>query len=338
MTTDKRDVQSLHGTFGDSDIVIRDADRDSLSALPLAIIPLETPALQRVRLVKNNSLEGVVEMFEDASTGSGHVHPKSLYEAIPSVTGLDTEVVKKLASLHSYDVYSLRISLRDAGINVNDVSFLKLSSSKQEELSVYMRPFIQRLIVQIYGGGADVGSTTDITTLFHDPDVKVARQKLTTISSQLSIALQDVPGFLEDYGDVYLSIAYYRQCLDTIAPTIDDFVTAMNDILKHDQLKQNPDLIKVAKRLQAKVLKLQSVLDERFRIFSQSTQEMWQDMNADRFGEFRTLVEDNHAALGGLLCALSVKMNAWASKFPSRHSAGPNRWADFVMTDMRQGM
>lgn len=328
----------MHGTIGDTDIVIRDSDRDSLSALPLAIIPLETPALRRVRLVKNNSLEGVVEMFEDSSAGSGHVHPKGLYEAIPSVTGLDSEVVNKLATLHSYDVYSLRISLRDAGIDVNDVSFLKLSAAKQGELSVYMKPFIQRLIMQIYGGDTEIGAATDITTLFHDPDVQVARQKLKNISDQLSIALQDVPEFLEDYGDVYLSIAYYRQCLDAIAPTIDDFVACMDDILKHNQLKQNPELIKVSKRLQAKVLKLQSVLDERFRIFAQSTQEMWQDMNADRFGEFRKLVEDNHAALGGLLCALSVKMNAWAAKFPSRHSAGPSRWADFVMTDMRQGM
>lgn len=318
--------------------MIKDADRGSLSALPLAIIPLETPALRRVRLVKNNCLEGVVEMFDDESTGSGHVHPNNLYEAIPSVSGLDSEVVKKLSTLHSYDVYSLRISLRNAGIDVNDVSFLKLSPSKQGELSIYMKPFIKRLVMQIYGGGVEISDDADITTLFHDPDVQVAKQKLKTISDQLSIALHEVPEFLEDYGDVYLSIAYYRQCLDTIAPIIDDFAAAMDDILKHNQLKQNPELIKVAKRLQAKVLKLQGVLDERFRIFAQSTQEMWQDMSADRFSEFRKLVEDNHAALGGLLCALSVKMNAWAGKFPSRHTAGPSRWADFVMTDMRQGM
>ncbi|MBT6364180.1 MAG: hypothetical protein HOJ67_18430, partial [Rhodospirillaceae bacterium] len=64
---------------------------------------------------------------------------------------------------------------------------------------------------------------------------------------------------------------------------------------------------------------------------------MWEDMNAERFGEFKQLVEDNHAALGGLLCTLSVKMNGWHKRFPERKSAGPHQWVDYMMTDMRQG-
>ncbi len=45
---------------------IRDIDRDSLYILPLAMIPMQTPALRRARLIKNVRLDGVVELFEDA--------------------------------------------------------------------------------------------------------------------------------------------------------------------------------------------------------------------------------------------------------------------------------
>jgi len=39
-----------------------------------------------------------------------------------------------------------------------------------------------------------------------------------------------------------------------------------------------------------------------------------------------------------VLCALSVKMNAWSSRFPHRQVGGPMKWADFISTDMRQGL
>ncbi len=44
---------------------ISDSDRDSLHTVHLSIIPLQTPALQRARLIKNNRLESVVELFKE---------------------------------------------------------------------------------------------------------------------------------------------------------------------------------------------------------------------------------------------------------------------------------
>jgi len=39
-----------------------------------------------------------------------------------------------------------------------------------------------------------------------------------------------------------------------------------------------------------------------------------------------------------VLCALSVKINAWTKNFPRPDAAGPVRRAAFIMSDMRQGI
>ncbi len=314
-----------------------DADQDSLWILPLSTIPLETKGLQDLRLVKNNHLEGVVEMFDDSQTGRGLLRPDDLQQAFATITGKDSAIISELAQLHSYDVYSLRISLREMEIPVNESEHLKLSGQKQEELSVYMQPFIKRLIIQIYGEQETANISTDLTALFNDPDANVVRQKLETISQKLGIELHEVPLFFEEYGDIYLSIAYFRQCLGSIDPVIENFLYCTNEIMKHSQYRQNAELIKVCRRLHNKTKKIREVLTDRFAVFSQSTEAMWQNMNTEQFGEFKQLVEENHSALGGLLCTLSVKMNDWDKKFPSFSSAGPGRWVDHIMMDMRQG-
>ena len=59
---------------------ISEFDRDSLWSLPLLMIPLQSNALKNTRLVKNNQLEGVVEVFNDEKTGRGHVSPEKFTE------------------------------------------------------------------------------------------------------------------------------------------------------------------------------------------------------------------------------------------------------------------
>lgn len=49
-------------------------------------------------------------------------------------------------------------------------------------------------------------------------------------------------------------------------------------------------------------------------------------------------MKGSQADLGGTLCALSVKMAAWSKKFPNGREGSPQKWADFITTDMRQGL
>ena len=95
---------------------MRDIDRDSVYILPLSIVPMSTPALKRARLIKNARLESVVELFEGADIGSGQMDIDDLpaefrWPDIPIHP--DLVLLRKLALLPSFDVYSLRILLRE---------------------------------------------------------------------------------------------------------------------------------------------------------------------------------------------------------------------------------
>ncbi len=135
---------------------IADADMDSLFVLPLHILPFKTEALQRARLIKNHRLEGVIELFAERETGSGQINVDDLADHFQWKEGLahpDLQILSQLAPLPSFDVYSLRRSMRDIGISIAEGSELQLSEEKNKELTTYMSSFTLPLIKQIYGGG-----------------------------------------------------------------------------------------------------------------------------------------------------------------------------------------
>ncbi len=130
-------------------IEIQDSDRDALHILPLSILPIETIALRHTRLIKNAQLEGVVELFEGSKTGSGQVEVDDLqneFDLAPTPPHPDLILLRKLAELPSYDVYSLRILLRENNIPINEPSALSLSESKKMELTKHRKKFTRPLI------------------------------------------------------------------------------------------------------------------------------------------------------------------------------------------------
>lgn len=94
----------------------------------------------------------------------------------------------------SYDVYSLRRSLRGLGIEVNACKSLRLSENMQRSLTNYMTRFTRPLIHQVYGDAdCHVQRFDDLVTLFRDPDPKKALAKLRQMADRLSIPLDYIP-------------------------------------------------------------------------------------------------------------------------------------------------
>ncbi|GEO82583.1 hypothetical protein [Pararhodospirillum oryzae] len=322
---------------------IEDSDMDSLFVLPLDIIPLETPALKRARMIKNARLRSVIEMFGDIETGSGQIEVTGL----PKLFGWDPEqgvhpdmvMLSKLATLESYDVYSLRILLREAGIPIGNQEALKLSDEKSQQLTSYMTKFTYPLIMQIYGDdNLVINSFEDVVKLFRDPDVKKAKQRLQQMADKLGIGIQDVPKFLEDYGDIFLSLSYYRNCLDQLAPLLENFISSMYQLRNNYQLRQDPNLLNTLTMMESTMNELSAGITGRFENFDRSTKSMWDDLTADRFHKVKALIEAYHTTIGGVLCGLTVKMNAWIRLFPKENSGGPIKRAEFIMSEMRQGL
>lgn len=321
---------------------LEDVDRDSLHTVRLSLFPTQTPALHRAQLIKNSRLESVVELFKGVSTGSGQLAIDAVAKEFdwPGVDSHpDMVLLRKLAGLPSYDVYSLRILLRREDIPFNDIDEFRLSDDKRQELTQYMKEFTGPLIVQIYGGGdISIQDFDDVIALFRDPDVRTARDKLKTMARKLGIKLEQIPQFLEEYGDIFLSLAYYRQCLVAIEPVIEQFMETLAELRANFQLRTDTNLMNTCSAMETTFNGLSQAISGRFEIFDRSTNDMWNDVSADRFRQVETLIRSQHAALGALLCALTVKMDAWAESFPHADVGGPVRRAEFIMSQMRPGI
>ena len=71
--------------------------------------------------------------------------------------------------------------------------------------------------------------------------------------------------------------------------------------------------------------------------FERSTDDMWRDLNGDKFKKIESLVSRYHTSIGSALCALNVKMTTWTTQFPTS-GGGIGRRAAFIMSDIRQGI
>lgn len=320
---------------------IRDADRDALHILPLAVVPMKTPVLRRARMIKNARLEAAIELFSGAEMGSGQLSVEDAIKEFewPTVPPHpDLILLRKLALLPSYDVYSLRILLRDHGIVINDLDAFRLSPTKVHELTSYMTEFTRPLMVQIYGDeDRSIRDFDDIVALFRDPDVKRAREKLQNMADRLGIELIEIPKFLEDYGDIFLSLSYFRNCLDKISPVIDAFLLSLRDIRSNYQLKQDNHLMRTCDMIERSINDMMASITGRFENFDRSTNDLWNNLTADRFRKVERAIKSYHTTIGGVLCALSVKVDAWAALFPDKNIGGPVKRGEFIRTEMKQG-
>ncbi len=321
---------------------IRDEDRDALHILPLGMMPIETLSLKQARLIKNVHLEAVIEIFSDAKAGSGQLD----IEQLPNQYGWsfrpphpDLVLLRKLAPLNSYDIYSLRILFREHKIPINDIAELKLSNDKVEELTEYMKKFTYPLIESIYGGEAgSIGSFDDVLKLFRDPDVNKVRDRLNNLAGTMMIKVEDLPRFLEDYGDVFLSLSYFRKCMEDLEPLVEDFLDSVDELGQNSQLRQRPGLMETCREIQSTVNNLMMAISGRFETFDKYTSDMWDDPSAERFQQVKRFIENYHTTIGGSLCSIGVKMRAWAEAFPNPNAGGPAKRVDFIMSEMRQGI
>jgi hypothetical protein len=319
-----------------------DCDMDALHVLPLHVLPLHNDGIAKHKLIKNAHLVGVLEAYSSRESGSGHVPITSLPEHFGlknAVSDPDFNMLLKLAVLPSYDVYSLRRSLRSLGITTKDNSALKLSDDMNRELAGYMARFTKPLLISIYGDtGAGIGRFDDLVGLFREPDVKKALGKLKMMSEKLGVTLEEIPKFIEDYGDIFLSLSYYQHCLDRIRPTLEEFHRSVEEMKASYQMKSKPQVIAEANRIQKILNALLTFVTRMFEDFALRSQDMWRNLSAEKFKHVKDVIENAHGTVGGVLCGLTVKMTAWEKKFPTHKSGSPGSKEDFLLTDIRPGL
>jgi len=297
------------------------SDQDSLNTLSLEMLPLHCEGLKKTRLVKNSRLETMLELFSDDKSGQGQIPVSAMSSAFktqnPKDLKHDYDMVRAISILPSYDVYSLRIDLRRLGINVNDSQHLKLSEQKQKELAPALHQFTMPLIKQVYGNDSqDIQSVDDILSLFRSSDRKTALDNLQRISESLDVSIDEIPSFIEDYGDIFLSLVYFKSEVLKISPAVDAYIASLEKSMKNNMLRQDPHAMSVVKKVHQQLSEIMRSLTGRIQVFEYQFNNIWDDINKNSFYKIRDLIMSNHQSIGLSLCSLAVKMEIWNENFP----------------------
>ncbi len=316
-------------------------DQDAIDILPLSIVPLRTASLRKARIVKNSRLEGMVELFSEKESGSGQIRPHDL----PSVFEFhedneqDLETVKRLCGLPSYDVYSLRVLLRHEGIEVDQHEHLRLSAEAQSLLEPHMRAFTRPLVKAVYGHeDTHEKDLRGLIRLFVDPDTDKARHNLLRIAEILTIELSELPTFLEDYCDVFLSLAYYQHYLEEIGPGLASFVETTCDLRARGRNTMSGACLTACDRIErvmgAATIEIRDILS----LFQTRTVDMWSNPSQAKFEEIREFIGEHQTVIGGNLCTLSVKLNAWIEKDRGQGLGRDETAQHFILSEMLPGI
>jgi hypothetical protein len=314
------------------------SDLDALDTLSLSMIPLTSNTLKNARLIKNSRLETSVELYNDPIAGSLQIYPADIAEQILA-SPRDQEIVNQLAALHSYDVYSLRASLKKLGIEGVEIESLELSSGMKESLGEISVQFTRPLIEKIFGSGnIDVNDSQALQKMFRDPDVNRVRENLRIMTQNTGIPLADLPEFLREYSEVFLSVAYYKYSFDSIGPELDRFLVWVKVLREHKDISSSPQTAQSCKKVDEAMLFLVGSIRERLAKFQTSFEKFWSDINKDYFLTLRKQIEENHSSMGSVLCGLGVKMRGWSKDFPDNNVGGPQKRAKYVVTDLEPGI
>ena len=315
-----------------------DYEKDSLHILPLHIIPLKTPGLRQARMIKNVQFESMIEVFHDEETGSGQVDPSKLGIMFGWPKGEkhpDGVLIAKLGLLQSFDIYTLRKNLHSFGVQVEDIADLRLSGTRQRELNRYMRDFTRPLTNLIFSDGDNVGinDISDLVGIFREQNNKVALDNLKRLSAKLKVILNQLPAFLADYGDVFLSLAYFKDRFDAISPMSEFFLASLGKLKHDDTLKNDPQIVAAFSTVEEELNDILVEISGRLQTFDNHSAAMWEDLTAESFRKVKLLIESNHATVGGMLCGLEIKMAGFYEREATNREV-----ADHIVSNIRPGI
>ena len=312
---DINDVDDVSEASGEN----TDLDKDLIDRLPLSSIPLTSSTLRSARLVKNARMETSVEIHNDPLSGSLQVSPESISD-FTGASPRDQAIISSLARLHSFDVYSLRVNLKKLGVEVEDAEALDLSEEMKEGLSIYSLEFTRPLVEKIFGQDRkDIKTMGGLQTLFRDPDMVRVKENLKVIAEKTGISLSDIPKFLEEYSEVFLSVSYYRYSFESVSPDIDRFLFWMCEVRSSREVMSSPKTLEQCKEVEEILRFLGNSIRERLLQFQTSFELFWADINKESFGEMCRQIEENHSSMGAVLCGLLLKMRLWKKKILSLH-------------------
>lgn len=319
---------------------IADYDRDSIHTLPLSVVPLKTAAMRKARLIKNVRLETRIELFREKGMGSGQISVEEVPDFFGDEAGLKDDILllRRLSQLPAFDPYTLRIGLRQAGVDVLNLDAFQLSAAKKNELMPLIRQITRPLMTHLYGD-KDLDDN-DIEALIQrvaNPDTPRVKARIRQMARGLGTQIDKLPDMLESYGETYLALSYYRSYFRYCVPVVDRLLFWIGEVkdsgvLRHDQAAQK-SIAKVEEILSF----VTTSVTKRFNAFDRQTVVQWDKVSIETFNGVRGAISKHQRSLAEILCGLTVKIYEWEEKFPSG-GGSPEKRADFVTAEIKPGL
>jgi hypothetical protein len=322
-------------------------DNDSLYRMPMAIVPVVTPELRRGRMIKNAALDPAIELYRSKEGVSGQMmigeidneKGHHMFGWPQNSDHPDLNILRSLGALSSYDVYSLRIQFRELGIEPSSVEYLQLSDEKKDSLRLYMQIFTLPLMDLVYGDGDQAAKRmSNIVDLFRNPNTELARDNLIRLADSLQVDVTEIPKFLDDFSDIYLSLAYYQEYVDDLTPKLISMLEDIQRLSTNWQLRQDPHFMTTLTRIEGELNDLLASVTSRFEAFRQHSDRMWDNITAQKFREIRNHVISAQKTIGGVLCGLGIKLNAWEERFPKSDVGGPIARSEMLFSEILPGL
>ncbi|MBT8005352.1 MAG: hypothetical protein HN578_20765, partial [Rhodospirillales bacterium] len=143
--------------------------------------------------------------------------------------------------------------------------------------------------------------------------------------------------FLGSYGDVFLSLAYFKKTFEDQIPQVLKFQKQVALLKQEESLQRDDYFLATADAVCLNMREIMSMTAKRFKSFDEHTESMWENINAKSFQNVKTIIESNHGILGGVLCGLFLKLRTW-DKHISSGDKNPRVMADFIASDMKLGI
>ncbi|MBT5780933.1 MAG: hypothetical protein HOI02_16115, partial [Rhodospirillaceae bacterium] len=126
-------------------------------------------------------------------------------------------------------------------------------------------------------------------------------------------------------------------CLDDLIPKIGRFIEVMDDLEGNFHMRRDPILMNVCGFLRERLNDVTASLTGRFESFDRHSKDMWNNLNGESFRRVRKMIESHHTTVGGVLCGLSLKMDAWEREVGWKNDS-PIKRSEFIATQMRSGI
>lgn len=321
--------------------VIDREDRDSINTFACAALPVRSKGLQRLRLIKNVRLETRIEAFRGSGTGSGQFSIEELPQYLDPSQDLmqhDIPMLKETGELPAFDCYSLRRAVRSSGFDVESTEVLTLSDEKKRELAGHMRSLTRPLVRHVFGDrDMDITDPRNLRDIMAMADKAKAREKLDRLSEVLGTDLDTLPDLLEDYGDAFMSLGYYRSYLNLIMPRIKELHEWIEEAAARGSFRQGDPAMKRLKQVSAAIDMISGSVVGRFKAFDKTAVFDWESLTLEEFSTAREQILAHQQSLAEVLCGLTVKVYEWRSRF-AKPNVGIQQRVDFVQSDLYPGL